>query len=875
MKIKDQEARVPLASLVRPTGGKRELVLWLLLPLSLVTAFLAGIHVQEEELVAQYMNKAKISKDRNFLPSIWYSMDKKKAIGNWLATPTRKRPEAIRIHIKQKHFQTLKYKQLVATQSPVLLTSSEDFVPAEVEYKGKTMGCDIRLKGDWTEHIRGNKWSFRVKLDGDSTLHGTRIFSLHAPIHRNYLHEWLFLKAAKDEGLIALRYHFHEVFINGEPYGIYAFEEHFTKRLVENNQRREGPILKFDESDFWRQFADLGGQEHLAFYWGKRSHMDFQASQVDSFRTKRLMSSEEGRAAFAKAATLLDRFRSGDIKASEAFDAGQMGKYFALIDLFGAWHAARWHNIRFYLNPISGKLEPIPFDGMGGRMAQLSCVSTSGFFKLFFQDPALFREYVANLEKVSKESYLQGLTGKFSGKLASNEKYIQLDEPGYSFDWAVLERNAQLIREALQPHTPLRILLHQEKGSPAVARVANTHAFPIEVHSVHNGGTALNLDSPIHLPASTTGIHLEFVDIELPGEILPGTPWEDVRIGCRIAGGNLLMEKPVNGLWHREDSLIGDPVRKKPNVGDYPGIFTVDPDARTITVTGSGVLREMVVLPQGFTVRCEGSQEIDLRDGASLISYSPWDMVLPEGETLKIHSQDNTGEGVALLDARGQSQLQGVSFENLSNPSVPGWSLTGAVTFYKSPVVLTGCHFSGNRCEDALNIFDAPFTLDRVTMEDTFADGFDADFSDGKILSSVFKGTGNDSIDVSGGTVSISGCKITNAGDKGISAGENSHLDVRESQVFGAYIGLASKDTSTLRAAQTSLHGCKSYFAAYQKKPEFGPGNLVLVDISTGPDKKAYVLEEGSSAKVDGVPLPTNIEGALGHLYDEEGNQRL
>ena len=47
--------------------------------------------------------------------------------------------------------------------------------------------------------------------------------------------------ALRREGLIALRYRFHELFVNGESFGIYAFEEHFGKRLIENNGRREGP----------------------------------------------------------------------------------------------------------------------------------------------------------------------------------------------------------------------------------------------------------------------------------------------------------------------------------------------------------------------------------------------------------------------------------------------------------------------------------------------------------------------------------------------------------------------------------------------------------------------------------------------------------
>ncbi len=39
--------------------------------------------------------------------------------------------------------------------------------------------------------------------------------------------------------------------VNGERRGIYAYEEHFAKHLIESRNRREGPIIKFDETAIW------------------------------------------------------------------------------------------------------------------------------------------------------------------------------------------------------------------------------------------------------------------------------------------------------------------------------------------------------------------------------------------------------------------------------------------------------------------------------------------------------------------------------------------------------------------------------------------------------------------------------------------------
>ena len=67
-------------------------------------------------------------------------------------------------------------------------------------------------------------------------------FSLHHPRTRNWLFEWLGHRILRREGTLALRYRFVDVTLNGKHLGIYALEEHFEKRLIEHNRRREGPM---------------------------------------------------------------------------------------------------------------------------------------------------------------------------------------------------------------------------------------------------------------------------------------------------------------------------------------------------------------------------------------------------------------------------------------------------------------------------------------------------------------------------------------------------------------------------------------------------------------------------------------------------------
>ena len=97
----------------------------------------------------------------------------------------------------------------------------------------------------------------RVKLH-NGYWNGCRAFSLMLPITRDNLIEWFYHKMLEKENVLSPRYGFVHLFINGENKGLYAYEEHFEKQLIEYKHRREGPILKFNEDDLWKMRLKKG-----------------------------------------------------------------------------------------------------------------------------------------------------------------------------------------------------------------------------------------------------------------------------------------------------------------------------------------------------------------------------------------------------------------------------------------------------------------------------------------------------------------------------------------------------------------------------------------------------------------------------------------
>ena len=108
-------------------------------------------------------------------------------------------------------------------------------------------------------------------------------FSVQNPYTRDFLSEWVYHQWLDKEGVLTPRYEFIELKINGISKGLYAYEEHFEKQIVEYNSLREGPIMKFDEEGLWEVQA-MGIENEMM---DLESHIPiYKASDIAPFGVK-------------------------------------------------------------------------------------------------------------------------------------------------------------------------------------------------------------------------------------------------------------------------------------------------------------------------------------------------------------------------------------------------------------------------------------------------------------------------------------------------------------------------------------------------------------------------------------------------------------
>ena len=248
---------------------------------------------------------------------------------------TKASPETISLQIENKEYKKLEKNRQQALDRGVIVNDMDgEFVPATLEYKGKKMSIKLRLKGHMTDHLQEDKWSFRIKMSGANRFMGMKRFSIQHPGTRGYLAEWIYHELMKREGIIALRYKFIEVTVNGRNWGIYAVEENFENELLENNNRIKSPILRFNPDLYWinrlNELKDVNSFDEYATYY---------SANPEAYREEEGLKDSTWKANYLKAIALMESLRSRKISVSQAFDIDKLSKFHALIDLVGGEHS--------------------------------------------------------------------------------------------------------------------------------------------------------------------------------------------------------------------------------------------------------------------------------------------------------------------------------------------------------------------------------------------------------------------------------------------------------------------------------------------------------------------------------------------------------
>ena len=788
-------------------------------------------------------------------------------------------PRAMNIRLSFENLAILAWNRQRALERGILVKDEDSWVPARIGTEDRSLKAKIRLKGDVIDHLEGAKWSYRIRISGGEAVFGMSTFSIQDPVRSAFVYEWLLHELARREGLVAPRYDFIQVSINGKPIGIHALEESFSKELLAASRRRDGPILRFDES--YLMNGDPPAVQADAYY----------SADVDSFGSNRLAHDPVFLHQFEVARDLLEGVRDQRLTIGQAFNLERTATYFALLDLCEAHHAARWKNIRFYYDPVAARLEPIPYNAYSAASAETAFIVPTyqitgrrnyglayvpDWMNCFFEDPGFYRAYVRELDRMSDPGFVPTFLAEIDGALQRNLRIVQRDDPRFAFSDEYLNLNARHIHNNVRPRIPIRVRHDPDAGGRPRLLVANNLWLVIELESIVDVETRQSYPFP---EGSTIGPKRSDVlvdaGIALPDEArLPFADFRDGRFALtyRVLGLDTAYAAPVQ--THREDPVMGLVELASRASEKAPALewLHFDEGSRIVEVeAGTWRLDRTLFIPAGFTVEMGPGTTIELHDGASLISWSPLRLTGTADSPVVIRAAEGgSAGGVAVIGAAATSTLEHVQFIRLGEPRAGSWTTTGAVTFDESPVTISDCLFEGGRSEDQLNVVRTSFTVERTELVEAAGDAIDVDFGEGTIRLCRFVRPGNDALDVSGTRVSVSECRIEAAGDKGLSVGEASQAQVEDLAISDSRYGLVSKDLSTLDARRVTIAGGEIGVAVFQKKPEYGPASAVLNDVRIVGAGEATVVGKGSWIVQDGRRHDGTKLGIAQRLYGAE-----
>ena len=787
------------------------------------------------------------------------------------------------IDISHENHQKLRFKRQQALERGIIVTEDDSYVSADVTAGGTTARVKMRLKGDYTDHLEGDKWSFRIKVKGHEAIWGMKHFSIQDPKRSGWIKEWILHALLRHEGLIGLRYDFIEVSMNGEDLGVFALEESFAKELIEFNQRLEAPILKFDESHLIDRSSLNRGDRH--------SQADvYYAADILSFDTSKVLASEKLKEQFLVGRFLLAQLRDRRKPLSEVMDVERAARTFAILELLDAFHAVRWKNSRFYYNPVTMRLELIAYNAYTAGLAlpevqrlfyqawrdgDLGSYFVYDWIDLFFSDPEFQRHYFHEIDRLTAPGHLEAFFAGIEAKLEAEKAVLYKDGPLHQATVQQYLRNRDIIREIIHPHQGLKAYLEgfdRQAGRLRVT-VVNRALVPVELNAIECGQTSHQDLSLRLVQGKRAGRPLQPLDLEVRGV----GPDIEACLGATTRSGDTLL---LEGLQIRYGLPVGGELRAAPveavgwkraaasmpvRHGDAGsvrelverGIATVDEDLRLIQIRrGEWRLDRDVVFPAGYRVVGEAGTSLSLESGAALVSFSPVTLRGADGAPFAIRSRDGTGQGLAVLSAQGPSLLRHVVVEDQGALARPGRKLSGAVTFYESEVRIEDSRFEGGRAEDQVNLVRSDYAMRGARFVRSASDALDVDFGAGRIDASSFEACGNDCVDVSQSETSIAGVRIEGAGDKGISIGERSRVKIARTRVERANIGVACKDSSHATIDRLRIADSTTGIAAYRKKPEFSGGTVDARHVEVVGTPTPYDSDSLSSISVEGRIAP-------------------
>ncbi|MBN1399907.1 MAG: CotH kinase family protein [Anaerolineae bacterium] len=813
----------------------------------------------------------------------------------------------LRLDIPFEAYQALAVRRAEGLEQGLLMHDEDEWYRAEIRHGQDAIPVRLRLKGDWPDHLGERKWSFRVKTVGDAALFGMRSFSLQSPATRRYLNEWLFLSELRRADVVAPRYSFLNLIVNGDPWGIYALEESFATELLASMDRRPGLIACFDEELMW-QHVERTQVWQVEGDWAPTSgFVTFEYAEADEFDTAEAQSDPALREQSAAALGLLRGFQSGALTPAQAFDARLMGRYLAHSMLWGAGHGLQWHNQRYYYNPITAHLEPVGYDAMA--------LDPEGFPSELaqYEDLAIMAAYAHEMQRICRREYLQELRqihgqefDRLQDILAQEFDAKELEPP-----WEPLAQRANLLAgvfvDGVRTVYAYQLYAFEPVGAASQAnasglslQVGNVLRYPVALYALRCGDREIPLArewlseddrdlthkeaAPLVVLRKAQMKAPRYVTFEVPPEATrelladqDGAQDDTLQLVTAVIG----VEEPVliavrrNYPAARSAPLLPGYPSVEEALGQHPFLELAAPHADQgapclALREGTWHVEGDLILPEGYGLSADRPATLHFGRGAVLLSSGPLRLEGPAPDTIRLLPQSQADGsamlwgGVIVLRAAESSPslLRNVQIEGAAGVNREGWTTVGGLTFYESPVTLERLRIAGGEAPAALHIARSTFAIEGCEISDQAASAIVLDFAQGNLSACIFRDIGRDALDLTGSEVTLRDSEMRRIHDRAIVAGQGSLVGATGLSLAQVGLGVASKDMSRVTIEDSTIESAAiAGLAAYLEDEAYGMAEIEARGLQFHDTGAPAMAQIGSRVVLEGDPvLPLELD---------------
>lgn len=827
------------------------------------------------------------------------------------------RPATLQLSLDEKDLQDLTARRNDALVQGWITSKHKQQLPAALIVDGRRMNASVRLRGNQLDHVSGDKWSLKIYLKQGARFNGIRRFSLQAPYTRSFQSEAIIADAMRSVGVLAPRIDYVDLVINGDHIGIMQMTEEFDTPLLETQGRRFGPLLQLDDSHTWEMVRTTERYAQISSHKSNQNNNNGNNSErFDKSAWWNLYSS--WRSADPKAYGKYNKrkkredldaalskwmaFTDNQVIPSDIFDIDTFVDFYIMCEYFTAHNLAQWPNARLHYNTLTARFEPIAYDADVNfkpmHNAPLTCLNPRNeFARTLMQDHTFASHWVNRIRELDKKI----TSDQFANTIAERDRYyrkkLAADYPWLpAFDFRKVQRQCQRLcgltidnfalpiagRKPLPEANSIPLnelppvvkvyLTDAERGSILSLRnrihanvVVSSLAYENRINEQlvpligqsETGHRAVQL--PVNLRSipvavGTNSKHLDSTPIEIAGATLTEDDTLSLQVIVEGLGTQHTALKPVPLPQH---TAIPQPTPVEKLVQRYP-FLTLDESGKTLQVeTGQWPIGDLVILPRDIALVIDAGTQLLFESNAGLVLNGDLTVRGTASAPVLFDAADTASGWYGIFSHGVDNRLliQHATINATRGFEMPGWRQPAGLLFHRANLVLENVAVTNSCANDAINLIRSKVTIKNLQVSNSCSDALDIDASIGTLSMLNLHQSGGDLLDFSESTVSLNNSVFSGAGDKAISVGEASDVEVSEVTITKSTIGLAVKDFSKVTINKAILTLLDIGIMAFQKKAEYGPAFIVGSNIKIDAVQR-YVLEELSGIALEGMELP-------------------